>query len=202
MKSLDPRVSRLPEVTLGNYPVNPTDQLNSFEVFVQPRLGKSFQHEGSIRASDLELAFILAKETFTRRFTCVALWVTPTDSISVSDFTEGTESIYQQMKPTSATTENDHAFEIFEMPKRGKQHLHIGRVNASSGAEALGKAAGLQKPDAQACNLWAIPCDAIRYTTEEEKNLWLTLPEKKFRDATEYKGGEKLKNFLDRQTSN
>ena len=35
----------------------------------------------------------------------------------------------------------------------------------------------------------------------EEKDLWKTLPEKKFRDAADYKGGEKLKAFLERNQS-
>jgi ring-1,2-phenylacetyl-CoA epoxidase subunit PaaB len=38
----------------------------------------------------------------------------------------------------------------------------------------------------------------IRYTGEEEADLWATLPEKKFRDATEYRGGDKLNEFLSR----
>ena len=50
----------------------------------------------------------------------------------------------------------------------------------------------------QIYNIWAIATDAIRFTTAEEKELWLTLPEKKFRDASDYKGGDKLKEFLEK----
>ena len=46
-------------------------------------------------------------------------------------------------------------------------------------------------------NIWAIRQADIRFTTEAEQDLWLTLPEKKFRDAVEYKGGDKLKNFVE-----
>jgi ring-1,2-phenylacetyl-CoA epoxidase subunit PaaB len=37
----------------------------------------------------------------------------------------------------------------------------------------------------------------IRFTGAGEEDLWNTLPDKKFRDAAEYKGGEKLKSFLE-----
>ena len=52
--------------------------------------------------------------------------------------------------------------------------------------------------DKVAFNIWAIRASDIRYNTPEEKELWLTLPEKKFRDAADYKGGDKLKEFLER----
>jgi ring-1,2-phenylacetyl-CoA epoxidase subunit PaaB len=47
-------------------------------------------------------------------------------------------------------------------------------------------------------NVWAIRTSDIRFTKAGEKELWLTLPEKKFRDASDYKGGDKLKEFLER----
>jgi ring-1,2-phenylacetyl-CoA epoxidase subunit PaaB len=47
-------------------------------------------------------------------------------------------------------------------------------------------------------NIWAVRTADIRFTRPEEKDLWITLPEKKFRDASDYKGGEKLKEFLER----
>ncbi len=47
-------------------------------------------------------------------------------------------------------------------------------------------------------NIWAIRVSDIRHTSPEEMKFWITLPEKKFRDAAEYKGGEKLKTFLEK----
>jgi ring-1,2-phenylacetyl-CoA epoxidase subunit PaaB len=47
-------------------------------------------------------------------------------------------------------------------------------------------------------NIWAVRTSDIRFTLPEEKELWLTLPEKKFRDASDYKGGDKLKEFLEK----
>ena len=91
MNSLDPRVNRLPQNQADNsQPKVPLDQFGTFEVFVQAREGKSFQHEGIVHAPNLEMAYVLAKEAFTRRFTCVSLYVTDTRSIHVSILTDGT----------------------------------------------------------------------------------------------------------------
>ena len=94
MNSLDPRVSRLPELNGTMSPKPLLDQLSTYEVFVQPKEGKPFQHEGSIHAPDVEMAFILAKESLTRRFTCVSLFVTATTDVGVSATTEGDQNIY------------------------------------------------------------------------------------------------------------
>jgi ring-1,2-phenylacetyl-CoA epoxidase subunit PaaB len=50
-------------------------------------------------------------------------------------------------------------------------------------------------------NIWAVRTADIRFTKQEEKDLWVTLPEKKFRDAADYKGGDKLKEFLERNSA-
>jgi ring-1,2-phenylacetyl-CoA epoxidase subunit PaaB len=70
-------------------------------------------------------------------------------------------------------------------------------VQASSAAEAMAMA-GRQLQSKMVYNVWVIPAKRIRFTQPEERDLWTTLPEKKFRDATDYRGGDKLKEFLDR----
>jgi ring-1,2-phenylacetyl-CoA epoxidase subunit PaaB len=71
--SLDPRVNRLPANMANPDEKIALDQLTTFEVFVQPKPGKPFQHEGIVHASDIEMAYLFAKESFTRRFTCSSL---------------------------------------------------------------------------------------------------------------------------------
>jgi ring-1,2-phenylacetyl-CoA epoxidase subunit PaaB len=198
LKSLDPRVNRLPAVEGESLEKEPLDQLVTFEVFVQPKEGKPFQHEGAVHAPELELAFVLAKETFTRRFTCTSLWVVETSNIFVSPTTEASVSIYASVPPVDLDAGDQHTFEIFHLPKRGKQHLHFQTVNASSPEQAIAKAKQLVPPTVIVYNVWAIPAEAFRKATAEEKELWATLPDKKFRDAGAYKGGEKLKDFLER----
>jgi ring-1,2-phenylacetyl-CoA epoxidase subunit PaaB len=102
---------------------------------------------------------------------------------------------------SEATSQNGEKteFEIYHLPKRGKQHLHAGCVSASTPNEAMYVAKNQIKKDKTIYNIWAIRTQDIRFTTPDEKDLWITLPEKKFRDASDYKGGDKLKEFLTRQ---
>lgn len=197
LKSLDPRVTRLPQVGEVK-PKKPLDQFGTFEVFVQPKEGKPFQHEGCVHAPNLEMSYVLAKEAFTRRFTCSSIYVVDTRDVFVSPTTEGNQSAYELIKFNS-TSADKKTFEIYQLAKRGKQHLNAGQVQAASPEEAMLIAKDLFGAGKVVYNVWAIEKTKIRFTTDEEKDLWTTLPEKKFRDASDYKGGDKLKEFLERQ---
>lgn len=178
-------------------PKAPLDQFGTFEVFVQPREGKPFQHEGIVHAPDVELAFVLAKETFTRRFTCTSLCVAETRNVFVSPFSEGSHSAYELIDEALPSNSPDEPYEIYHLTKRGKQHIHAGTVLATSPQHAM-SAAKRKVGDKTVYNIWSIRTADIRFAADDEKDLWLTLPDKKFRDAAEYKGGDKLKSFLDR----
>lgn len=198
MKSLDPRVNRLPPISQSISPKAPLDQFGTFEVFVQPKEGKPFQHEGIVHAPNLEMAYVLAKEAFTRRFTCTSLYVVDTRDIFVSTLTDENNNVYDLISELTPATPGKHSFEIYHLAKRGKQHVHVGTVTANTADEALLCARKEFNTGKVIYNVWVIATDKIRFTTAEEKELWLTLPEKKFRDASDYKGGDKLKNFLER----
>ncbi len=202
MKSLDPRVNRLQPAVTGESiaPKAALDQFGTFEVFVQPKEGKPFQHEGIVHAPDLELAYVLAKEAFTRRFTCTSLYVADTRDVYTSPTTEGNQSVYTLIDESETANGTKTLYEIYHLLKRGKQHVHAGTVEAATPQEAMYIAKQKFGTDKTVYNVWAIRTDAIRFTTPEEKDLWNTLPEKKFRDATDYKGGDKLKSFLERST--
>lgn len=196
MNSLDPRVTRLPQVGEVK-PKKSLDQFGTYEVFVQAKEGKPFQHEGAVHAPNLEMAYLLAKETFTRRFTCVSIYVADTREVFVSPTTEGNQSAYELISK-DGEQKDKRAFEIYHLPKRGKQHVHVGTVEANSPQDAVYRAKDLFGTGKIIYNIWAIEQDKIRFTSAEEKDLWNTLPEKKFRDASDYKGGDKLKEFLER----
>jgi ring-1,2-phenylacetyl-CoA epoxidase subunit PaaB len=197
VKSLDPRVNRLPQIAEVK-PKKPLDQFGTFEVFVEAKQGKPFQHEGAVHAPNLEMAYLLAKETFTRRFTCTSIYVVDTRHVFVSPTTEGNQSAYDLI-PEKKNVSAKKIFEIYQLPKRGKQHVHAGSVEASSPEEAMQLAKDLFGAGKVVYNVWAIEKSNIRFTSPEELDLWNTLPEKKFRDASDYKGGDKLKEFLERQ---
>jgi ring-1,2-phenylacetyl-CoA epoxidase subunit PaaB len=203
VNSLDPRVKRLPKIGQPGQvnPKVPLDQFGTFEVFVQPKEGKPFQHEGIVHAPDLEMAYVLAKETFTRRFTCVSLYVADTQNVFVSPMTDGATNAYDTLELNEESSSANATYEIYHLVKRGKQHIHAGTVHAGSAASAMHAAASTLRGDKLVYNIWAIRTSDIRFTTPEDRDLWLTLPEKKFRDAAEYKGGDKLKNFLEKSGS-
>ncbi|GIV36076.1 MAG: hypothetical protein KatS3mg032_0455 [Cyclobacteriaceae bacterium] len=199
MKSLDPRVNRLPRVGEEGHPQPkaPLDQFGTFEVFVRPRPDKPFQHEGIVHAPDRELAFVLAKEAFTRRFQCTELAVADTRHVLTSDMTDDDVSIYDKL-PEPGTPEGAFmSYEIFHLYRRGKQHVHVGSVMARTPLEAMYEARKQFAPQWVVYNIWAIRTIDIRFTQPEERELWLTLPEKKFRDASDYKAGDKLRLFLE-----
>lgn len=199
VKSLDPRVSRLPQI--GEVATKkPLDQFGTFEAFVQAKEGKPFQHEGCVHAPNLEMAYLMAKETFTRRFTCVSIYVVDTRDVFVSPISEGDQNAYDLIQPVS-NNGSSKTFEIYQLAKRGKQHVNAGTVEASSPTEAMLTAKSLFGAGKIVYNVWAIERNKIRFTSDEEKDLWNTLPEKKFRDASDYKGGDKLKEFLERHKS-
>lgn len=200
VNSLDPRVNRLPAIGIPGQivPKAPLDQFGTFEVFVQPKEGKSFQHEGIVHAPNLEMAYVLAKEAFTRRFLCTSLYVTDTRNVYVSPLTEGNTDAYDMIPEVPSQAGEKVSFEIYHLVKRGKQHTHAGTVLASTPQEAMHLARTAIKKDKTVYNVWAIRTSEIRFTTPEDSDLWLTLAEKKFRDASDYKGGDKLKEFLER----
>jgi ring-1,2-phenylacetyl-CoA epoxidase subunit PaaB len=200
MKSLDPRVNRLPALNQEIQAKAALDQLGTFEVFVQAKENKPFQHEGIVHASDIELAFVLAKETFTRRFTCISLFVTDTRDVYVSTTTEGNISAYDTLPPLIANDqEREEEYLILHLLKRGKQHVLVGEVTANSPQAAMHKSKETLNDGKPVFNVWAIRKSAIRLTQPEEMVLWNTLPEKKYRDAADYKAGDKLTRFLAQQ---
>ena len=175
------------------------DQFGTFEVFVQPKEGRPFQHEGIVHAPDIEMAYVLAKEAFTRRFTCSSLYVADTRSVFVSPFSEGDQTAYDLLQDDHESGPAE-SYEIYHLLKRGKQHIHAASVRASGPVQAMLHSKN-NFTGKIILNIWAIRTADIRMTKPDEKDLWQTLPEKKFRDASDYKGGDKLKEFLDRARS-
>jgi ring-1,2-phenylacetyl-CoA epoxidase subunit PaaB len=201
VNSLDPRVKRLPKIGVpGEIQAKaPLDQFGTFEVFVQPKEGKAFQHEGIVHAPNIEMAYVLAKEAFTRRFLCTSLYVVDTRNVYISPMTDGSTDAYELTADLPEQKGEKATFEIYHLTRRGKQHVHATTVAASTHEEAMSIAKKLPKKDKIVFNIWAVKTENIRFTKPEERDLWLTLPEKKFRDASDYKGGDKLKTFLEKQ---
>jgi len=201
MESLDPRVTRLnidPEATLT--PKAQLDQFGTFEVFVQLKEGKQYRHEGIVHAPNRDMAFIFAKEQFSRRLMCSGLFVVETRNVFVSAFTEGDTNVYAQVSDEFEESGEPKEYEFFHLMKRGKQHEHIGSIEAFNPQHALAMAKSefvdSEKP---IYNVWVVATKDILFSEEEDKIMWNTLPEKKFRDAIAYKAADKIKAFKEKQ---
>jgi ring-1,2-phenylacetyl-CoA epoxidase subunit PaaB len=198
MKSLDPRVNRLSIQENMLQPKAAMDQFGTYEVFTQLKEDKPFLHTGVVHAPNEEMAFLFAKEQFSRRQTCTGLFVTDTRNVFVSPFTEGDTSVYELVPDEVEVDGSPRKFELFHQNKRGKQHEHIGSLEASSYEQAL----VLAKPEfihnKPVYNIWVINSNDILFIGEEDKIIWDTLPEKKFREAIDYKASDKIKEYKER----
>ena len=59
-----------------------------WEVFVRAKRGLNHIHAGSVHAADAETAIQNARDTYTRRFEGVSVWVVPSSQIHASDDSE------------------------------------------------------------------------------------------------------------------
>lgn len=198
---LDPRFQRLDVFKAGhNAPTKPLDQLPTYEVFVLLREGGKFQHEGIVHAPDNEMAFLFAKEQFSRRQMCAGIWTIETPNIFVSDYSENKISIYDSVEVSS--TNGNEAYKIFHMLKRGKQHKFAGSVMANSEEHALQIAKSELDVSKPVLNVWIAKASDFYESTEEDKEMWNTLPEKTFREAIDYKGQAKIEEYLASKNKN
>ena len=202
VNSLDPRIKRM---NLGlqrdeEYQSTALDQLPTYEVFLQIKEGKPYEHVGIVHAATPDMAFIFAKEQFSRRYTCTGMWVVPSEKVWVTECTELEENIYDHIE--EMTVEGDHPqqdFEIFHLLKRGKQHKHAGRVSAGSHQEALKHGKSQLDSGKPVLNIWSIRSEDISATNPEDQVIWSTLKEKTHREVISYRAGDKLKAFKERQ---
>jgi len=93
------------------------------------------------------------------------------------------------------------SFEIFHLMKRGKQHKHAGTVMAKDYEDAIAQAKVDLDQSKPVYNIWVVKSIDILATDEEDRDIWDTLPEKKYRDAIDYKAADKIKAYKEQQGS-
>lgn len=202
LKSLDPRVNRLnlPESFASPLAAKEIlDQFETYEAFIQIKEGKNLEHVGTVHAPNEEMAFLFAKEQYSRRgMFCNALCVIKTELIKVSEFTDNENDIYGTLQG-AATGETTNSFEVFHLVKRGKQHKHAGSVMAKDYEDALlvsKQSIARPKP---VYNVWVVQTADIFGSDEEDTDIWDTLKDKKYRDAIDYRAADKIKAFKEEQ---
>lgn len=199
MKSLDPRINRFGlDEDSSELRKNELDQFETYEVFVQLKEGKPLNHAGIVHSPDLELAFVLAKEQYSRRHTCSGLAVVKTENVHTSPYTDGDKNAYDTINNNASKEGDEDAYQVFHLLKRGKQHVHAGHVVAHNPEEAFVEAKK-EFGDNKVLNIWVIATNDFRFSDEDEKIIWSTLHEKGFREAIAYKASDKIKNFKERQ---
>jgi ring-1,2-phenylacetyl-CoA epoxidase subunit PaaB len=56
-------------------------QWSLWEVFTQKKSGAAFEHAGSVRASDKEIALQNARDVYSRRNEAICIWVVKSENI-------------------------------------------------------------------------------------------------------------------------
>ena len=211
MKSLDPRITRLklPEKWDNEINKSPLDQFGTWEVFHQRKEGIPYTYVGPVHAPNQDMAFIFAKEQYSRRYTCSGLWIVNTQNIFVTEYTDSEENIYDKFieKGVPGSVASSEQFEIFHLNKRGKQHVHACNVKAGNYESAIVEAKKLflrnseetQNKNSLAFNIWVIKTNDILFSKDEDKDIWNTVSEKKYRDAIAYKSMDKINRFKEEQ---
>jgi ring-1,2-phenylacetyl-CoA epoxidase subunit PaaB len=206
LTSLDPRVNRLQvPAEWPDLPVkNQLDQWATYEVFAQKRENTAYAYVGPVHAPDLEIAFLFAKEQYSRRAACFGLWVVKTQTIQHTPYVNDNELVWGMINIPAAIrpAEPQQPYEIFILKKRGKAHTHAGMVMASDYPAALAVAKEQFGDQAPCVNVWVMPTAQVFKSAEEDKDLWLTLSEKKYREPVAYKVLDKINAFKTRTISN
>jgi ring-1,2-phenylacetyl-CoA epoxidase subunit PaaB len=226
ISSLDPRMNRL---GLPDAPASPAakgalDQFGTYEVFHQKKEGAPFVYVGPVHAPEADVAFLFAKEQYSRRFTCTGLWVVPTAAITVTAYVGDQESAYDTLPPVPTSESNtpgsdaryvddtaaeeaayaagEEDYDIFHLKKRGKAHQHVGKVRASSPADALQVAKAVFGEQRPVVNVWAVRSADVLRSSAEDCDIWATTPEKKYRDAISYKVQDRIEKFKQENPGN
>lgn len=202
MESLDPRLNRVDLDAFNELkPKKLLDQFETYEVFVQAKENKAYQHEGVVHAPNEEMAFLFAKEQFSRRGTCTGIAVCKTENVVVTPITDNGKNVYDEFEPHGSELGEYEKYEVFHLFRRGKQHQHIGHIEASSFDEAFNKSKAIYNNDKTVLNVWLVKTDNLLFVNGNDKDLWYTLSEKQFREATAYRALDKIKKFKEEQSS-
>lgn len=200
--SLDPRVTRLhlPDAPEPSEPKTALDQLETFEAFHQRKEGQAYTYVGPVHAASADLAFLFAKEQYSRRMPCSGMWITATRNIMLTAYTDEAESVYATLD-LPAPSGAGEAYEVFHLKKRGKGHIHVGVVMAQSPEDALA-AAKAQFGSLMPCtNVWVVRAADVLRSPEEDKDMWSTVTDKKYRDAIAWKVQDRIERFKAEQTA-
>ncbi|WP_460880777.1 phenylacetic acid degradation b [Pontibacter rugosus] len=148
--------------------------------FSSKKEGAAHTYVGPVHAPNEDVAFLFAKEQYSRRFACVSLWIARTDHIQVTPYANDGEIVYDVLSPEGSAehSEQPEPYEIFHLKKRGKAHAHAGRVVAISYLEALQEAKKAFGEKGPVVNVWVVKSKDVLQSADDDKDMWTTVPEK------------------------
>ena len=209
IQSLDPRLNRLglPDAPGVAATKAALDQFGTYEVFHQKKEGTPYLYVGPVHAPEADIAFLFAKEQYSRRFACTGLWVVPTAAVTLTAYVGDQESAYDSIPLLTDRATNANAnwhgtqpdaeedYDIFHLKKRGKAHQHVGKVRASTPTDALQVAKAVFGEQRPVVNVWVVRSADILRSEDEDRDIWTTTPDKKYRDAISYKVQDRIEKF-------
>ena len=155
-----------------------------FMVFQQAGQSEPVLHNGSVHASDIEMAMLNARDVFVRRPEASELWVVPVDQIYSRTREELALSKNEKIIDQSINRLID--FYVFGKLSEPSQAELLGEVNASS-AEAAMKAAVEKFSDRDVLRWWVFPVSsAVKSLAKDANSMFGTARDRKFTDQAEY----------------
>lgn len=91
--------------------------------------------------------------------------------------------------------ENWHTYEVFHQKRKGMQHIHVGIVHAPEKELALSFAIDQYARRGETANLWVVKSVDIIATDYADSDIFVTVPEKTYREAGGYKVMDKINAY-------
>ena len=95
----------------------------------------------------------------------------------------------------AAYAAGEEDYDIFHLKKRGKAQQHVGKVRATSPADALQVAKAVFGEQRPVVNVWAVRAADLLRSDDEDRDIWTSTPDKKYRDAISYKVQDRIEKF-------
>ncbi|MDC0580002.1 hypothetical protein OAP11_04495 [Bacteroidia bacterium] len=86
-------------------------------------------------------------------------------------------------------------YEVFHQNKRGAQHKHVGIVHAPNPDMALLYAKEQYARREVTANIWVVPSSCVSATEYADDDIFITAPEKLYRNPASYKVMDKINAF-------
>lgn len=136
-----------------------------YVVFQQDAPGAPYHDDGSVHAPDAELALLNARDVFTRRPSCIGLWIVRADRIFARTAEELAADPAWADQPSSSGEAEPYT--VFQKRDHKGVHASVGELLAASPEDALRQALR-QFADARVLVWWVCATRAITRSSRED----------------------------------